>query len=331
MTKENNFQKAVELINSSNNVLITSHTRPDGDACGSMVAIADTLTTLGKKTTSLLLSEMPGWYKFLFTEEPSVLDKDVTIEQLKQNQLADFDLIIIVDTNSYSQLPEFSDILKQNDKPILAIDHHITNDNLGDVELVDTSAAATAIIVLDLLKFANWQITEQIAQAIFVAIATDTGWFQFANTDSRVHQCCAELINAGVNPEKIHQKIQNISLQRFNLMVAMLNSLELHLDGRFVILQLRQADFESTGASYNDTENLIDEYRRICTAEAAVMLVELPDGQIKCSMRSRGKVDVRKIAEKFDGGGHKRASGAKLKGTIDNAKQRVLDEIKKLL
>ncbi len=328
MVNENDFQKAVELIKNSNNILITTHTRPDGDACGSMIAVTDTLTTLGKKVKPLLLSEMPEWYKFLFTEEePSVLGKDITVEQLEQEN---FDLIIIVDTNSHSQLADLSDFLKQNDKPLLAIDHHITNDGLGSVELVDTSAAATALIVFDFLKFLNWKLNKVIAQALFVAIATDTGWFQFGNTDGRVHRCCAELIDAGANSTKIYQNLyQNVSLQRFKLMVAMLNTLEIHIEGKFAMLHLIQSDFNNTGDSYNDTENLIDEYRKISSAEAAVLMVELPDGNIKCSFRSRGHVDVRKVAEKLGGGGHKRAAGASMPGPLKKVKQQVFDEVKK--
>ena len=144
MITNDDFQKAVDLVNKSSNVLITTHTRPDGDACGCIAAIYDALTTVGKTVRSILLSSVPEWYEFLFAEKPSILSQDVTLEQLKQGQFCRPDLIIIVDTNTYNQLPKFDEFLKQNDKPILAIDHHITTDGLGDVELVDTTAAATA-------------------------------------------------------------------------------------------------------------------------------------------------------------------------------------------
>ena len=109
-------------------------------------------------------------------------------------------MIIIVDTNSLSQLPMFEQYLKQLNKSVLIIDHHATADGLGNVELVDSSAAATGLIFYDLLKIAGWRITEKIAEALFVAVATDTGWFQFSNTDSRVHRVCSELIDAGAKP-----------------------------------------------------------------------------------------------------------------------------------
>jgi len=323
-----NFRKAVELINKSSNILITTHTRPDGDACGCIVAISDVLAALGKKGKALLLSPMPEWYEFLFIEKVPVLGEDVVLGQLTEGRFGEFDLIIIVDTNSYSQLPKFDQYLKQADKPILIFDHHVTADGLGDVELVDSDAAATALIIFDLLKYAKWPVTEKIAEALFVAVATDTGWFQFSNTDSRVYRCCAELIDAGAKPTEIyHSLYQNFSHPRFKLMVAMLNTLQLHLDGRFATQHILQRDFQKTGATHKDTENLINECQQISTVEAAALFVELKDGRIRCSLRSKGGVDVSKIAARFGGGGHKMAAGTFLPGPLENAKQLIMAEM----
>jgi len=304
MISNNDYQKAVDLINKSSDVLITTHTRPDGDACGCIVVISDVLAALGKKTRALMLSPMPEWYEFLF------------------------DLIIIVDTNSFTQLDKFGQYLKQARTPVLIIDHHVTADGLGDVELVDSNAAATGLIVYDLLKFAKWSVTGKIAEALFVAVATDTGWFQFSNTDSRVYRSCAELIDAGANPPEIHQNLyQNFSYPRFKLTLAMLNTLELHLDGRLAMQHISQRDFLQTGATHKDTENLINECQRINTVEAAALFVELKDGRIRCSLRSKGTIDVSEIAAKFGGGGHKMAAGTFLPGSLEEAKKTVLIEM----
>lgn len=322
------FQKAVELIDKSDGVLLTTHIKPDGDACGSAAAMVDVLAALGKKAEVILPSELPEWYEFLFAEKPSILGSDVTVQQLIEGQFAEFDLIVLIDVNSYSQLPKFTEFLKQNDRPVLVIDHHVTNDGLGDVELVDSSAAATSLIVFDLLKYANWPMTEKVAEALFVAAATDTGWFRFNNTDSRALKTCAELIDAGVNLTEIHHDLyQNLSLQRIKLMAAMLNTLELHFDGRYATQHLLQADFERSGAAFKDTENLIDECRRISTVDAAALFVELADGRVKCSLRSSGAVDVRRIAQKFGGGGHTMAAGAHLPGPLEGAKQLIFIEV----
>lgn len=326
MLDSSDFQKAVELIGKSKDVLLTTHTRPDGDACGAVLAMSEALGGLGKNAKILMLSEIPEWYEFLFEQKPAVLGEDINIEQLKESQ---FDLVILLDVNSSSQLPGFEEYLKQNDKPTLVMDHHVTSDGLGDVELVDTSAAATGLIVLELLKYAGWAISQKIARDLFVAVATDTGWFKFGNTDGRVHRAGAELIDIGVNPSKVyHELYQNFSHQRFKLMAAMSGTLELHLDGCFATQYLSQQDFERTGAAYSDTENLIDECQRISTIETAALFVELKDGRIKCSLRSRGAIDVSKIAQRFGGGGHTAAAGAHLDGPLENAKQLVLEQVR---
>lgn len=322
------FKKALELINKSESILITTHTKPDGDACGCIAAMCEALRTLGKKAKPLLLSPNPEWYQFLFVERVPVLGKDVQLEELIEGRFGEFDLIIIVDTNSYNQLPEFGKYLKQANKPVLIIDHHATADSLGDVELVESDAAATALIVLDLFKYTGWIITEKIAEVLFVAVATDTGWFQFSNTDSRVLLTCAQLADAGAKPTQLHHKLyETFSPERFRLMVAMLNTLQLHLDGRYATQHIRQQDFKKTGAIYSDTENLINECRRIGTVDVAALFVELKEGRIRCSLRSRGAIDVSQIAAKFGGGGHKMAAGTFVPGPIENAKQLIFEEI----
>jgi len=328
MTSNNGFKKAVELIGKSGNVLITTHTKPDGDACGCVVALCDALRSEGKTVEPLFLSALPQWYGFLLSEKMPVLGEDVGIEELMKGRLGEFDLIIIVDADSYSQLGDFEHYLKQNDKPVLVIDHHATSDGIGDVQLVDSTAAATGLIILELFEYAAWPVTEKIAQALFAAIATDTGWFQFNNTGSRVYAAAARLTDAGANPTQVYEKLYHtFSHARFNLMLAMLGTLELHFDGRFATQHILQQDFERTGTTSADTENLINECHRIGAIEASALFVELKDGRIRCSLRSRGRVDVSKIAQKFGGGGHKPAAGTFLPGPLENARQLILDEM----
>jgi phosphoesterase RecJ-like protein len=287
--------------------------------------MCEALRALGKKVTPLMLSPVPQWYQFLFAEKVPVLGEDIQLEELIAGR---FDLIIIVDTNSTSQLPKFDEYLKQNAAPVLVIDHHETSDGLGDVELIDGDAAAAGLIVLDLIEHAGWPVTERVAQALFVAVATDTGWFQFSNTDGRACRACAGLIDAGAKPAQIYANLyQNFSLARFKLMVVVLNSLELHLDGRYAVVQVTQRDFQQTGAEYSDTENLINECHRIGTVRASALFIELKDGRIRCSLRSRGALDVSQIAAKFGGGGHTMAAGTFLPGPLDNAQKLILAEM----
>lgn len=332
MLKTDDFDKAVELLEKSTNVLITAHEKPDGDACGCIVALCETLGLLGKRAQPLFLSPLPKWYEFVPSERIPVLGQDMQKEELEEGRLGQFDLIIIVDSNSHNQLPGLEKFLKQNEAPILVIDHHVTSDGLGDVELSDESAAATGLIVFDLLKHGGWPVNEKMAEALFVATATDTGWFQFRNTDSRVHHACAEFIDAGAEPTQIYDSLYHkFSHARFKLMAAMFDSLELHLDGTYAAMHVSQQDFERTEAEYSDTENLINECHRIATVKASALFIELEDGRVRCSLRSRGAIEVDHIAARFGGGGHKMAAGTYLPGPLENARKLILDAVAKEL
>jgi phosphoesterase RecJ-like protein len=300
------YQQAVTLMEKSKNILVTTHTRPDGDACGCVVAITEVLRAIGKTVRPLLLSPMPDWYTFLFEEKVPVLGQDVPAEDLAGGKFGEIDLVVIADTNSYNQLPGLENYLKQSAKPVLVIDHHVAADRLGQVQITDETAAAAGLVLLDFLKYAGWPITKKAAAGLFVAIATDTGWFHLRNTDSRVFRRCADLIEMGVDPSDLYHKLyQSFSSARFNLMVAMLNTVELHFDGRYASQYLRREDFERTGAAYRDTENLVNECQRIGSVSVSALFVELKDGRIRCSLRSRDTVDVNEIARKFGGGGHR--------------------------
>ncbi len=326
MVSSGEFQQAVGLISGASNVLVTSHTRPDGDACGSVKAMCEALKSLGKKVQPLFLSPVAGWYQFLFAEEKvPILINDIKLEQLRSGEFDGFDLIIILDTNSYIQLPNFDEWLKESSAKVLVLDHHITADGLGDVELVDSTAAATGQIVLDLFRHAEWELTESVAEAIFVALCTDTGWFRFLNTDSRCFRDAADLVDAGLKPARIYRKLyQNFSPARMKLLTAMLDNIELHLDGSLALQHVMRDDFDRTGATGTDTESLIDECQRIKTVEAAALFVELKDGDFRCSLRSKGIIDVREIAQKHGGGGHSMAAGVTLAGPLEAAKELIL-------
>jgi phosphoesterase RecJ-like protein len=321
---------ALELMNTSKRVFITTHLRPDGDACGCMRAMMEGLSALGKDVRPLLLSPLPGWYESMFEHKVPVLGNDIKKEELA-GRFADVDLIIIVDTNSLVQLPgleEWFKAARAGGKKFLVIDHHVTGDNLGDVELIDNAASAAGEIVYDLFRAVHWEITRVVAEAIFIAISTDTGWFKYANADSRIFHTAADLIQIGVKPNDIYRRMyQSFTPSRLKLMTRMLEHLELHENARVATQYILRKDFDETGSSGPDTENLIDECQRIQTVEVAAIFVELSDGRFRCSLRSKGKVDVRKVAQKFGGGGHTLASGVNLQGPLDTAKTAILHEI----
>jgi len=332
MASKQDFENALKLIENASDVLITSHTKPDGDACGSIKAMMVQLGRMGKRVRGVLLSAVPKWYEFLFAEPITVLQKDTAQKQLEQGGFNECDLVVIVDTNSYIQLPNFDTWLKSSGKTVLVIDHHITGDGLGDVEVIDTSACAAGQIVLDLFRYAGWEVDAVIADALFTALATDSGWFKFSNTDARLFRDAAELIEAGARPNELYSQLyQNFTVQRLKLMTRMLDSLELYFDDRVAMQVITQEDFKQTGTSGSDTENLIDECKRIGSVRVAVLLVEREDGKWRCSIRSKGDVDVRRVAQEYGGGGHTNAAGVTLPGPLEKAKQMVLSELARQL
>jgi phosphoesterase RecJ-like protein len=327
MSITDNFKKAIDLLNSKKNWLITSHTRPDGDAIGCIKALCEVAKQFSKTAQPILLSPPAQWYKNIFSPPVPVLGNDMKIEDIQAGQ---YDLVIIVDTDSYIQLPEFDKWLKTSKIPVLVIDHHVTGDGLGTVEVIDDTAAATGEIIYDLLKFAKWQITPVMAESLFIAISTDTGWFRFDNTDSRVMRNASALIELGAKPSAVyHQMFQNYSPERLKLLAKMLNKIELYQNGKIVLQFISRQDFKDTGATGPDTEDFVNESQRISTVEAAALFVELKDGGFRCSLRSNGSVDVQKIAKDLGGGGHKVAAGVNLKGPLEKAKKLILDELKK--
>jgi phosphoesterase RecJ-like protein len=332
MVREDIYRQALALIEDSPRILVTTHVRPDGDACGCIAAISEVLRSTGKSVLPLLLSSVPQWYAFVFTEKVPVLGKDVRPEDLTRGAYADVDLVVIVDTGSYSQLTGLENYLRQSGKPVLVIDHHVTSDKLGRVEIMDETAGAAGLVLYDFLKYARQPITPTAAQALFVAIATDTGWFQLSNTDSRVFSGCAELVDFGAQPTELYRKLyQEFSRERFVLMVRMLDTLELHLDGRYASQQILLEDFTKTGAEPPDTENLVNECQRIGSVRVAALFIEHKDGRVRCSLRSGGDVDVSEVAAKFGGGGHRNAAGAFLPGPMENARRLIFDEIARRL
>ncbi|HEX41162.1 MAG TPA: bifunctional oligoribonuclease/PAP phosphatase NrnA [Phycisphaerales bacterium] len=313
------------LVDSSTRILLTSHRKPDGDALGCMAALDAALRRQGKDVQLLLLSPIPSWYAFLFDRLPPILGEGMTVDQLTAGG---YDLVVIVDTNSRNQLKDLAGWLDKAHVPVLVIDHHATSDHLGRVEITDTTAAAAGVLVHELIQSAGWSVTPDMATALFVAVATDTGWFRFSNTDVRVLRIAAQLIDAGADPAAVYARLyQNFTSERFALMTTMLDHMSLHFDGRYAAQYLTAEDFRRTGAAYSDTEDLISECQRIGSVQVAAIFVEQQDGRIRCSLRSNGAVNVRGIAEQFGGGGHTNAAGTFLPAPVDHAMSLIQDQI----
>jgi phosphoesterase RecJ-like protein len=321
MVKAEEFKEAMAAIAAAKRVIVTTHTRPDGDGAGCIAAVCELLREMGKEAYPLFLSPLPGWYGFLLDEKVPVLKG---AGQLDGEPYSSCDLVLVVDTNSAKQLPVISDWFKKTRKPLLVIDHHIRDGHLGGVEVVDEKAAAAGVVVYEFIKHSGRPVSKKMATALFAAISSDTGWFRFSSVDGRTLRVAAELVEAGAEPAALYKTMfQNYPAARMRLLQRLLANLELYAEGKLAVVCLRSKDFKETAAARSDTDNMIDECQRIESVEAVIMLVEQEDGNYRCSLRSKGLVDVQKVAVGFGGGGHRQAAGVTMEMGLEEAAEKL--------
>jgi len=329
MARAEDYSRAIAAMESARRVLVTSHLRPDGDAVGSMAAICEVLQNKGKEVCPLLLSPLPAWYRFLFNVSIPVLGSDIPANALDAEPYAACDLAVVIDTNSHAQLPQIGKWLRKSGIRVVVIDHHITSDHIGDVEVVDTTASAAGIICYHLIKRAGWAITPKMASALFIALGSDTGWFRFSSVDSQTFSVAKALVEFGAKPAKLYRQLyENFSLPRMKLLSRLMQNLKLEMAERLAVVVVMNKDFEEVSAARSDTENLIDEFQRLETVEAVIMLVEQENGVWRCSLRSKGLVDVQKIAAAHGGGGHRAAAGVTMQMPLEKALETLKKDIR---
>lgn len=329
------FARAAELVLSWRSPLIVSHRNPDGDALGSLIAMRSILDRAGAAPLALLFEPLPATYSLFNRLGPLV----VLDTEDAATQLAGVDGAIVLDTCTYVQLEPIADWLRKRNVPILAVDHHVNRDDLADQTLVDESAAATCLILYEWFRSADLPLEHAARTALFIGIATDTGWFRHSNTDARALQASADLAREGVNVHQLYQELfQRDGLARVHLLARALSSLELHADGRLAVQTLTPQDYRAAGATPADTENIVNEPLRIASVAVSVILVQQEKGPIRVSLRSKpplepgaADVDVSAVAASLGGGGHRRAAAARVDGPLNEVKATVLDRISGLL
>ena len=298
------FAEIVGKLRDGDRFLLTTHEGPDGDALGSLLAMHEILTQLGKDSVMFLAEKefpLPVEYRFLplqevFHEPPADLS-DRTV--------------VFLDCGNIERMPV--DWLRDG-ATILNIDHHHDNTRFGSVNLVDDGASCTAEIVFDVAAELGAELTPAIAQALYVGLITDTGMFMYENTDARSHRVAAALIEAGVEVNEIYRRLyERVPTEKLRLLSRALDRVERHLGGRLSTTYISAEDYAVTGADEVLTEGIIDFVRALeGTAVAAVIRDKPKAGGAarKASLRSTdGAVDVSEIARKMGGGGHRRAAG----------------------
>jgi bifunctional oligoribonuclease and PAP phosphatase NrnA len=324
MPPDIDYSEAIRELRAARSVVITAHVKPDGDALGSAAALRRWLLSLGKTVRIIVPTSPAPKYVFLDPDRiVQVAGRDVDLETLDRP-----DIVCIVDTCTRLQLEGMEALVEHSGAPVLAIDHHHTQDPLADFLVVDSSAAATAVIVYRLLLEAGATIDPEMAMFLLSGLATDTDWFRLATVDPTVFRLAADLVEAGAKPHLVFDAMyMSDEFPKVLLRGRGIEGLRLALEDRVAIMRLPRALFRELGADIGDTENLITECMKVRGVQVGVMMVETSDDEVRVSLRSRPPIDVLRVVKEFGGGGHLRAGGARLRGSMDDAERRLLASI----
>ncbi|MCA9058546.1 MAG: bifunctional oligoribonuclease/PAP phosphatase NrnA [Planctomycetaceae bacterium] len=305
-----------DIIENNSSFLITTHVRPDADALGSELGMQAILEAFGKSVHIINASAPPANLQFL-TPEQRVRKLNTDIQR---SDIPAVDVVIVVDTSAWQQLGSMADVIAQMPAQRVVIDHHVSSDDLHALEFKDIGAAATGELIFELAEFMGVEIGDDVANALYAAIATDTGWFRFPSTTARTMRIGAALMDRGASPHLIYNLVnEQSSLARIRLSGRVLDRIRTEADDRLVWVYADSADLKETGAVPADTEGLVNQCLTVAGSEAAFIAVELQTGAIKFSLRCRPPHNVAAVAEQFGGGGHRLASGASLPGPMPQA------------
>lgn len=319
------WPRFVELIRSHQRFLLTTHIRPDCDAVGSTMAMVGILEQLGKQVRIVAAFELPSNLRFLDPQRRiEQFDKDVALKDLEE-----IDLLLVLDTSAWAQLGRMGDVIRATKAAKAVLDHHVSTDDLGALSFRSTDAEATGRLVFEAAEHLGVKVTPDIADALFAALATDTGWFRFSSTTSSTYRLAAQLVDAGAEPHRLFRTLyENDSLERLNLIGRTIARARCELGGRLIHTWISRQDFNETGARPSDSEDVVNMTLQVGAAEVAVIMVEQVGGGFKISFRSRCAVDCSRVAEQFGGGGHRAAAGAFVPGPLETVQPRVLDAVR---
>ncbi len=323
MGTEATLEDAVAVVADARRVLLSTHVSPDGDGIGSGLGLVLGLSALGKEAVLAIADPVPSYLQFLPGGD--------RIRSGQANEEA-WDVLIALDCGDWDRLGE-----GPGDRSlfgtVINLDHHRSNERYGDLDVIDPGASATGLMAFHLLEALDAPLEAEAALCLYTAIATDTGFFRYSNTDVDTFEAATELVRAGASPYAVHHALHETHPpSRLRMMGEALALLEFYGDGRIGLIPLEAWVFERAGATAEDTEGLVDLPRSVGRVEVAILLRPSPEGEsFKVSLRSKRQVDVARVAERFAGGGHARAAGCRLEGPIGRAKDRLVAAIQEEL
>ena len=307
-------------------VALSTHMNADGDGCGSEVALALMLAQRGLDVRIVNPTPWPDLFDFLLE---GVSDQSAKGAAAFKNT----DLLIVLDISDVKRLGNLAESVRRLDVPKMVIDHHIASDDpAGSIVLTDVAACATGELVYDLACVLDYEITPAVARALYAAILTDTGSFRFSNATPRCHAIAADLLAAGVDPEEMYVRVYaSAPAGRLRLLADVLSTLGVDEHLGLSWLSMNAGALEHYGVRQEDLDGIVEHARSIAGTRMALFFRDLGYGKVKVSFRSTGEVDVNEFARQFGGGGHAKASGALITGSLDDVRERVISAAREFL
>lgn len=319
------FSSIAETLQNAQSIVVASHVRPDADALGSTIAAALWLKEIGKKVSAWNEEGVTSKFRYLPSHD---------IVSLPPKAPEPFDVVLALDTSVKNRLGNAADAICPGSVWI-NIDHHVSNELFGTINYVDPTAPATGQILFEFFRQIGARITSEMASNLFAAISTDTGSFQYEGTNARTFDAASHLVACGVDVGSLSRAMYaNQPRRRFELLRFALNHAQFWSEDRIATFSLTLEDARRLAVLPEDNEGIIDQLRDIEGIKAAVFFEELPDGKVRISARSKDPaVDVCKVCQIFQGGGHPMAAGARVRGALEDVRKDFLkvliDEIRK--
>lgn len=328
MRKVMSMKEVIEAIKKNKRFLITAHINLEGDSLGSQLGMKEMLIGMGKEAFILDSDPVPEHYRFL----PKAGEVSNKI-----GEKIDFDAAIVLDCPTLNRTGKVKDLIIKKGKTIINIDHHISNEKFGDINWVEPHASSAGEMVYRLFRETGVKLTKEVALSLYIAILTDTGSFNYDNTSSATHEIAGELLGYGLDPALVSESVyERRSVEDIKLLGLVLATLRVNKTGTVAYLEVTNDMLKITGADIAKSEGLINFPRSIDKVKIAVLFKEdIKDkNKINVSFRSKGNgdiMDVNKIAAMFGGGGHMKASGCVISGTLEEAKKKVLLKVEEAL
>ncbi|MFN2572734.1 MAG: bifunctional oligoribonuclease/PAP phosphatase NrnA [Gemmatimonadales bacterium] len=313
-------------LTEARHVVLTTHVNADGDGVGSEIGLWHLLRARGVSVTIANPTGIPERFNFMIPEGADASDRAV-------REIERADIVASLDIGDISRLGSLATVIRERHPPFVCIDHHVGPVKLPDGPcLIAPEATATAELVFDLASVAGWPVTPEVAQALYVGILTDTGGFRFSNTTARALRVAAALLEKGVDPESIYAAVYASAPEgRVRLLAEVLQTLVVEQDVGLAWVSVPADALRRHEVTADDLDGIVEFPRSIAGVRMALLFRYIGNGRVKISFRSMGEVDVAALATEFGGGGHHRAAGASLAGTMADVEERVLTAARRFL